>query len=308
MEISRVDKLSAAASAAEAILLSYIKFRGKSEKPYVFAVEGHDDVTFLQTVVSKVHSQISRAIGFFNCKGKSNVLTLVDLVEENRQLSIDDVWFFVDRDYDDLRGREPHRKIWVTPTYSFENILVSDVALEALLQGEYRCHGAEGVDDLIKIKKIFSEFIEDYKEKLGYLNQIIYYCVKNQVSVNPLDEVISPRLRLQNFKIKWIVDSEELLIAIPKASPLSADEIAKSRDEFEKLEPLQRWRGKILFRLFIDFLDALRTDRGTRKPQIFAEHVKMKFNPRTDTIRTLTTIADAPSCLTTFLRTVPVPV
>ncbi|MBU8546310.1 MULTISPECIES: DUF4435 domain-containing protein [Roseomonadaceae] len=304
---NRVDKLAAAANTAEVILLSYIKFRGKTAKPYIFVVEGNDDVTFVQTATAIINSTIFSHISFFNCRGKQNALDLISLIRESKQLSISSVWFFIDRDFDGLRGRQADTQLWVTPTYAFENLLVSRQVLEALLVAEYRCHGPEGDEEVSKICDLFDELILSYREKMKTPNLCLFHCVRNSIPTHSIDDLIASRISLVSGALKLDADDVFFYEGVPKLSSLSVLDLEKTYVDFHKLDPVKDWRGKFLLRIFVDFLVHLKMDRGSKNPKLFMRRAKMTFSPLNDAIRALTVLATLPDCLKTFLCSVPTP-
>jgi hypothetical protein len=76
------------------------------------------------------------------------------------------VYFFVDRDFDDLQGRSAHERLFITNKYSVESYLVCDRLLEELLKIEFHCNGHAAVRTKIieKFKKAYEAFLTVTKE------------------------------------------------------------------------------------------------------------------------------------------------
>lgn len=113
-------------SALHQFRLSYSE--GKKQL-HVF-LEGDDDALFY---LPHVRQRLKgRELFTYFCGGKWGVVDARELVEADHAA---DCLFFIDRDFDDFFGIQatPHERTYITDTYSIENILVCDEALEVTL-------------------------------------------------------------------------------------------------------------------------------------------------------------------------------
>jgi hypothetical protein len=227
------------------------------------------------------------------------------LLEESAEYSLNDFWFFVDQDFDGMRGHAEDAKTWMTPGYSFENLLVSEAVLEALLKAEYRCNDVNGLKDIENIKTAFADFTLSYKRTLRFANLAAFYAASEDVKVNPHDEVVTPKISVLFPNVILRLTDGEILLKMGKGAPLEEAKVLAKDVDFQKLDAVASWRGKFLLSAFVAFLDYLRKDRGSKNPKQFVKKAKMEFNPRTDPIRTLTSIAELPESLSDFLQTIP---
>jgi hypothetical protein len=304
--VTRVEALQAASEADEVILLELIRFLGNCGKARLFLVEGHDDVTFLQTKLLELRRDLADQVAMYNSRGKANVLKLFEMIRESKVLDFESFWFFVDRDFDELRGLVSHERIWMSPTYSFENLLVSPYILERLLLGEFRCNDAIGIEDLKGIMNRYQDFLNSYRASLRYANLCAYYAVKSGRRIHPLDEVVTPHITVDFPTVQLAMTEDELLSSLPKDGTFDRAEVAALENEFNSLDPVSRWRGKFLFRAFLCMLDKLRKDRGAAKHRhIFSTRVRMTFDPNHDPVRALSAIAPTPDCLKSMLLGLP---
>ena len=290
----------------ETMLLRMIQFKGARSRSNLIVVEGNDDVTFVDAVLARYNYSAKRSSAVFNAEGKENVLCLFDLVNESFELDKNEYWFIVDADFDGARGRSDHPRLWVTPTYSFENMLVSGEVLESLLVAEYRCNDVAGTGDIDNIISIeFQKFLYSHEETLKFPNLCIYYCMKQRISTRGHDETITQYISAEFPNIKLSVSEEDILRRMPKNGQLDRALVEAFSIEFSALNPTLHWRGKFLFAGFISFLEALKKDRGSKTPKYFSCRRRMSFNPCTDPIRAMASIAKLPESLISFARSIP---
>lgn len=303
--MSRAETIFEASNADEAIYLKLLKFRGACGQPNVLLVEGNDDVTFIDTCLCRCNPGARRKVAIYNCNGKGNVLKLHDLIDESMVIDLDNFWCFIDKDFDGIRGHPPSEKIWMTPTYSFENLLVSDVVLNALLSGEFRCNDADGVQDAVKVRSHFEAFLTSYTSALRFANLCAFHARLHNIETHSHDGTITPTISVDYPIAKTSLTDEEILSRMGRVKPLERFQVMTSEEAFDKLDPLMEWRGKFLFAAFVAFLEALKHDRGRKEPSIFTTRAKMTFDPRTDSVRTFSSLAVLPDCLKSYLDSIP---
>ena len=93
----------------------------------------------------------------FPCGGKKEVRALKNAVHRDMGGLGRGLFFFVDRDFDDLTGFLDVADVFVTDTYSVENYLVTDEVVEDLLRDEFPCHAKPDIR-----KKVLDLFRQDY--------------------------------------------------------------------------------------------------------------------------------------------------
>ena len=285
--------------------MSLLKFKGACGQPSVLLVEGNDDVTFVDACLCRFNPSARNRVATYNCRGKSNVLKLHDLISESMEFSLSEFWCFIDKDFDGMRGRAPSEKIWMTPTYSFENLLVSEEVLGSLLSGEFRCNDVDGAQDVINIKAHFRRFVDSYIDALGFANLCAYYARLENIETHSHDQTITPNISVDYPTVKKPLTDENILSRMGKAKPLDKSQVLLKETDFKKLNPVTDWRGKFLLAAFVAFLEALKHDRGTKKPTIFSKKANMTFDPRTDSVRTFSSLAALPDCLKLYVESIP---
>ncbi|WP_298334048.1 DUF4435 domain-containing protein [Asticcacaulis sp.] len=304
--MSRTQAISDASNSDEALFLRLLQFKGGCGQPFIFLVEGNDDVTFFDACLCRLKPLARERVATYNCNGKGNVLKLHDIISHSKEISLDDFWCFIDKDFDGMRGHVPSEKIWMTPTYSFENLLVSEEVLKSLLVCEFRCNDINAAKDIATIQANFQSFISSYTHHLSFANLCAFYARRKDVETHAHDSTITPAISANFHEVKFSLSDDDVVRRMGKKAPLDKADVNSLAVEFQALDPLADWRGKFLLTAFVAFLEALKHDRGSKAPVIFSTKAKMTFDPRTDSIRTFTSLAVLPKCLTEYLETVPV--
>lgn len=193
----------------------------------------------------------------------------------------------------------------MTPTYSFENLLVSEAVLTALMSGEFRCNDADGAQDAIKVKAHFETFLTSYETALRFANLCAFHARSRNIETHSLDSTITPTISVDFPNVRTSLSDEEILVRMGRKAPLERLHVMSSETNFNALQPVTEWRGKFLLAAFVAFLEALKHDRGTRKPTVFSKKAKMTFDPRTDSVRTFSSLAVLPDSLKSYLKSIP---
>lgn len=127
--MSRVDFLTAESENSIVFFREYVIKRGRCTYP-IFIIEGKNDPKFYSGIIG---AYFGSAWDFISAGGKSNVLNVRSMIRSNPTYASDKVAFLVDRDFDDT---EIDSDLYVTPTYSIENIYCQPSTFERILVGE----------------------------------------------------------------------------------------------------------------------------------------------------------------------------
>ena len=101
---------------------------------WILVYEGKDDVGVYDVWVRAVLPDLA----FYPLpgSGKSQVLSLRDNLSRSAEEVRSRILYFVDRDFDDLRGYPQGGDIFCTTSYSIENDLVNETVLRSILDDE----------------------------------------------------------------------------------------------------------------------------------------------------------------------------
>ena len=297
----RINQLREARKRPQTLLLGYLTLRSKNHNSLICIFEGNDDVQFYQAFFSKNE----RNIDFipFTCNGKDNVLELRKLLTDNCEEKENNYLtaYFIDKDFDDYKGYQPSNNIYCTPTYSIENILVSEHILKNLMQGEFHCNDEDGTEDTQAILTLYRERLKEFTTIFKEINLLIYHARINTITLTNIEDDIRKYVKINIDKIEQKYDSNAALSLLGYSIIPDSKKLSETKKAFEKLDPLNDWRGKFLFSFFIKFLSDLKEDRCNKTPSYFKKSKKVNFNPHNDIIRILASIAKTPACLNKFI-------
>lgn len=230
----------------------------------IFAYEGVDDKVIYSHWLSKIHPEIEYEP--FICRNKDQLLQLWKSLKSDLTGMNEDVFFFTDRDFDDLKGGDIDNSIFMTEKYSIENYLVDNDVLEEILKIELHCHG--NIEARKKIILLFESTYDFFLNTTSDINFRIYLarkCKIKQISeiTNRLDDLADVQLNL----VKKGRGRLEEMICLEREP--TEDEITKHDISFKLLEQRNRYRGKFALYFFRKWLSLLLADRKSDDSSIF---------------------------------------
>lgn len=162
--MSRKDNMLAELNEITTYFMSVVQKKSKYSLFLFF--EGKDDSKYYYSRVSNIFGDI--LYDPICCGGKSNLIKIHELIKH--QTSMDNIatLYFVDRDYDDNSNLDCD--IYVTPTYSIENLYFTDKAISNMLKVELGI-SSHSSDDLYDFAVAFS-FLKNKRDAL--INDILY--------------------------------------------------------------------------------------------------------------------------------------
>ncbi len=298
MESNRIERMRRGREIPQVTLQRYNLLRSKHPGKFIFSFEGFDDVSFYDVMFRR-----TKSVSYvpFVCKGKDKVLDLRLLLSRNIAKDCDRVRYFIDKDFDGLKGHPPGLDVYCTPCYSFENLLVNKTVLQILLTGEYRCSDENADADIDIVTRVFDERLSEFIECMHEANLLIYHARKNGIKLSDIKEDLNKYLSVTAGLVKLVINKGDLHQLVGYCEEPKQAEILASKIDFDKLDPCLDWRGKFIFSFFRKFLLDIKEDRGSKAPQYFASRANMSFTPGGDIIRSLASIISIPACFATFV-------
>lgn len=162
-----LQRLRSSRNSPAVLKAKLIAFRSSEPNVIIIAIEGDDDKIIYAQWIARVRGDL--VYEPFPCRGKKSVLDLKAVVERDLGNLDKNLYFFVDRDFDDLAGHKPSEALFLTDMYSVENYLVSRDVLESILKNEFHCHGRPDIR-----RTIIEMFDEDYSKFLKLLGKSIF--------------------------------------------------------------------------------------------------------------------------------------
>lgn len=275
-------------------LANYTTVRGKNPSKLICVFEGLEDLPYYETIFNRT---INTGFASVIAKGKDQVLGLREILLRKKEPDAN-VRFFIDHDFDGLKGHIPGDDIYVTDGYSIENHLVTRDILHSLLGSEFKCTAEADYEAVDRISALFESFLERFFEIMRPVNQAIYYARTHGVELKNIEDRVTEYVLITLNGITPSGNDYFQLIGWPEALPKDFSEIEES---FSKIDPHLQWRGKFIYDLFIKFLHVVKIDRTKDSPRYFVKKQGVKFDPNGEIIRTLASLSEIPGTLTKFL-------
>jgi hypothetical protein len=276
MPQDRIDKMRQGRTIPQVALQKYNQLRSKNPGKLIFAFEGFDDVAFYDAMF----------------------ISLV--LSRNVAIDSDKVRYFVDNDFDGLKGHPEGADIYCTPSYSFENLLVDKSTLEILLRGEFRCSDENGDVDVSNVLSMFDSRVNEFNHYMRDVNFLIFYARKTGIKISDITEDLKKYVSVRCDKVAPVASKSEFHNLVGYDATPDPVNMAPYGNEFDKLNPRIEWRGKFIFSFFRKFLMDLKEDRGSKSPKHFISRANMSFSPGGDIVRTLASIITVPDCFYNF--------
>ncbi len=299
MSEERIAKLRAGRDTPQVQLQKYNIFRTKHAGKWICAFEGHEDVAFYDVMFDKVGAQLNHEP--FVCRGKDYVLQLRQVLSRNTSQDSQLVRYFVDRDFDGLKGHELGDDVYVTPCYSFENLLVTNAVLKKLMQSEFRCNAEDAAEDIEKIENLFAERLSEFISCIRHANFLLHAARTQGIKLNNVDNALGQYVCITLTCVESKATQAKVAELLGYATEPNESMLAASKPAFDKLDPQSDWRGKFIFAFFRKFLALLKEDRGGKQPQYFKQRANMNFDPSGDIIRSLASMIPVRDCLRNFI-------
>ena len=297
---SYIEKLKASRKNPAVLKTKLVMLRGQLPNCIIFAFEGDNDKPVYYQWTKQLRPDLSYEP--FVCGGKKQVFQLREMLSRDLGGLANRVYFFVDRDFDDLAGNDGSPSTFMTDRYSVENYLVSPQVLEELLKDEFHCHAEPEVR-----KEIVSRFEERLKEfaivtkeinrRLFVARRLKLHLLKNLPDgINQLAVVDLSKVSPSKFK------PEELVVL---AEEPDAAEVDKLSQEFDTLSPVGRYRGKFNHLFFMRWLEMLCADRKQPDSQCFKNSDQPRVVPvHGMTLGMLASKSERPTNLREFIAAV----
>lgn len=266
----------------------------------IFAFEGKDDKAIYYNWTRRVRDNLKYEP--FPCNGKKYVIQLIKVINRDLNNIGENVYFFVDRDFDKNKDLLGAKNTYITSSYSIENYLVNSQVIDELLKNDLHCHDEPGLrSEIVSLfEKLYEQFLSETKE----INYRVYFARTHSVSIdrqlpdkaNQLAKISIDRVESSGIKPHEVV--------ILNREP-TREEDTSSRIDFETLDATSRYRGKFAIIFLKKWLQQLVDDRN--KPRLERTIFKKcqgntLANPIT--LDSLASKADMPECFVNFIKTV----
>lgn len=266
------------------------QLRSRFQELPILIVEGVDDVGPYETWINRVADVCMMRI--LSGNGKEQLLGLRTLLTRDQTGLRSDVFFAVDRDFDELSGQETGPDIFCTDRYSVESYLVDEHVVASLLRDEFRLE--DGSAEFDAAKQAYRRTLDALVVALTSANFRIYCCRRLGVRLLSTTPEVRKFARIHVGRIELNVSPEVLENELPVESQLPDEAVESLRPEFEHLDPHSRHRGKFLFQFLVAWMERLADEARNPTGEVFSTRLNIKFSTTVITHRSLASRSDLP--------------
>jgi hypothetical protein len=266
IEVLKKSRKRPAVLKAELALL-----RSALPKCIVFAYEGDTDKSVYAQWVRRVKNEL--VFEPFPCDGKKQLFLFRDMLDRDLGNLREGVYYFFDRDFDGMCGRELGSHSFITDRYSIENYLVDGAVLEELLKNEFHCHAKPEVRS--KVVELFEDCLRQFLAVTKDLNFRVFLARRLKIEV--LGGLPKKAKDIANVALLGVSKCHQDPCQIVRlAREPTTDEMSGLLREFEDLDARLHYRGKFAFSFFLKWLSLLAEDRFRDQPITFKGVEKKK--------------------------------
>ncbi len=264
--------------------IAYHLFLLKYPRPGIYTFfEGEGDSSFYANPIRGFNSH-NLPLFQFDCNGKEDVLNTYRKIDEKSshfsETSQTRILFFVDKDYDDLLGKNAFEafNIFVTKFYSVENYIVSESMLQVVMEDLFNFNNTHFDFEIIQNK--FLTELDKFYELILPITAWIIYLKKSEKRINLKDIKLTNFLKFgEDISLDYV--DTELSIILEKISLSLGVEpepnaITYCKDiiiELQQHDPKQITRGKFELWFFVSFIKLL---AASLKREVLADHQNLK--------------------------------
>lgn len=275
LEDPLLNNMKASRRNRSVLKMDLVNLRAEAPNTLILVFEGVHDKGVYFSWLQRAHPELQYEP--FPCDGKPLVLELKKVVDQDLNGLSRGVYFFVDRDFDELGDLPEDESIFMTDRYSIENYLVCERVLKELLKNEFHCHGCPRLRETIveRFSALYDAFLSATKEinfRLFCARKLGFECGA------PLPSKIGQLARVDLGSVELLVRPEDVIHFEREPTDL---ELSKLRKEFDRLSGRRRYRGKFALLFFMEWLTHLARDRTSNHTLYFAglkKNVKVRLH------------------------------
>lgn len=295
-----ISRMRAARSRPAVSKIQLVQLRAKIGDKAIFAFEGDDDKIVFGNWIRRIDGNLTYEA--FVCKGKKGVRELKSIVARDTSDLSSNIYYFVDRDFDDLLGFVDTENVFMTETYSVENVLVCETVLDSLLADTFPCHGLP--DLRIAITEAFKRDYEEFLQITKSINKRLFCAKRIPISqTNSLPETLTTIISLEIENITSLQPDPTRIVRLSREP--TVDEHDKHTEDFDLLDPHSRHRGKFALKFFEDWLRRLTAAYTQGSTRFFADCEKLsKVRSSEHTIGSFAARSPLPVGLGSFIASI----
>jgi len=268
-----VRALVASRDTATILKLKLMTFRSTRPNVPICVFEGPDDKIAYYQWIRRIKPNFQYEP--LPCAGKKNVLSLRSMLHADLDNLRANVYYFIDRDFEYVDEIPANDDLFITETYSIENVVVSKEVLGNLLTNEFHCHTEPEVRTAIltAFDNVYNRFLETTK----ILNSKLFATKQHglRIIAKPADQIGQiARVELNDVRA-CLPPAEDGIVCLPI---LTQEHITEISPQFEALEPRTRYRGKFALLFFKRWIELLAADYRETGGGIFFRAIERRSN------------------------------
>lgn len=241
-----------------------VVLKSSLRNPTVFVFEGPEDKTVYHHWISKVN--YAQPYEPFVCNGKSQVLKLFSAVQKDVNGLGENVYFFVDKDFDPVCDHPVSKNIFLTEAYSVENYIVRTETVVELLKTHF--HFLPDIALRAQLVALFDQLYLEFLSVTREINFRSFVCRHLKIEAVPgLPKKLNKLAVVGLESVSAADDSAENVIKFSREP--SQAELDMARAEFSKLTAKRDYRGKYAMMFLMRWLDLLVRDRNADDSKFF---------------------------------------
>ncbi|MFL1405349.1 DUF4435 domain-containing protein [Marinobacter sp. M1N3S26] len=295
-----VEHVREARKRSSVLKIKVLTVRSGDRQSPIFIYEGKTDVGPYETWINRIDNDLH-----YKCipgEGKAQVLEFRESVHNSSSSDFSSLYFFLDRDFDGLRGYPNTKDTFCLDAYSFENYLVTCEVLVSILTDEFECAAEpEAIQD---VRDLYEKVSADFCEAMADANFRIFLAARYGLDRGRLENRINRFVNIKVDAVERLYNSNTVNDLIPLANSAPEREIDSAMKDFNDIEnPMKSYRGKYMLLFFLTWLDFLASSRRCGSfPFKRAENIK--FNRATMSERSLASRSPLPEGLKEFILSI----
>lgn len=279
------------------------QLRSRFQELPILVLEGVDDVGPYEAWINRIADH--RTLKMLTGAGKQQLLGLRTLLQRDETGLRARVFFAVDRDFDDLLGQAPGPDIFCTDRYSVENYVIDEHVVASVLRDEFRLE--EGSADFDAAVQAYRNALTELTQALAPVNFRIYCCRRMAVRLLAVVPDVRRLAKINACRVEANITSQLLDDVLPIASELPREAIDELHNEFIKLEPRLRHRGKFFFQFLVAWTERLADEARNPTEAVLKSRLDIKFSSTSLTLRSLCSRTETPVGFRDFVTTMVAP-
>ena len=238
-------------------------------------------------------------------RGKKTLLGLREVVSRNVATRLDEVLYFVDKDYDPSPSPSHVPDLYVTRGYSIENEVVRWDVLEQVIRTNFDIADADDNLAIGFIEAVYGRMLGMYLSTCRDAHRTVFVCRTNSISCMPgesIKDLVDVQVVAQQVRRKYETEQELFgLLRVDPSEQTRVSTLMQASASFDELDPVLHWRGKFHFsfvQIFLSQVCQLRREGAAP----FARQAKIAFDAFSPSVWPgLFAAAPTPACLEAFL-------